>query len=54
VAAGPVILANIFGHSPLMDGQAERFGPAARALLYLPFLAGAALAIADCWRLPRS
>jgi hypothetical protein len=50
VAAGPVVLSNVFALSPLMDGQVERFAAPTRALLYLPFLAGVALAIASGWR----
>jgi hypothetical protein len=53
-AAVPVIIANILASSPLMDGQAERFTASTRLLLYLPFLAGTALAIAGGWRLRRS
>ena len=49
-AAVPVIAANLFARSPLMDGEVERFTAATRALLYLPFLAGAALAFVDGWR----
>jgi len=52
-AAVPVVVANIVGRSPLMDGEAERFSLAARAWLYLPFLAGAALALVDGWRVKR-
>jgi hypothetical protein len=50
VAAVPIIVANLFARSPLMDGRVERFSAATRVLLYLPFLAGAALALADAWR----
>jgi len=53
-AAVPVIAANLFARSPLMDGEVERFTAAMRALLYLPFLAGAALAFVDGWRPRRS
>jgi len=49
--AVPVIAANLFARSPLMDGEVERFTAATRALLYLPFLAGAALAFVEAWRL---
>jgi hypothetical protein len=49
-AAVPIVVANLFARSPLMDGQVERFSAATRMLLYLPFLAGAAFAIADGWR----
>jgi hypothetical protein len=50
-AAVPVVIANILARSPLMDGEVERFGTSTRMVLYAPFLAGAALAIADSWRL---
>ena len=53
-AAVPVIAANLFARSPLMDGEVERFTAATRALLYLPFLAGAALAFVEAWRPRRS
>jgi hypothetical protein len=33
-----------------MDGQVERFTASTRVLLYLPVLAGAALALARGWR----
>jgi hypothetical protein len=49
-AAVPIVVANIAGRSPLMDGEVERFSLAARAMLYLPFLAGGALAFVDGWR----
>ena len=49
-AAVPIVVANILARSPLMDGQVERFSALTRLLLYLPFLAGAVLAIADDWR----
>jgi len=49
-AALPIVVANIAGRSPLMDGETERFGLSTRAWLYLPFLAGAVIAIADGWR----
>ena len=49
-AAALVVTANIFARSPLMDGEAERFTAPARLLLYLPFLAGAVIALADGWR----
>ncbi len=49
-AAVPVIVANVFARSPLMDGEVERFTAQARLLLYLPFLAGAVIALADGWR----
>jgi hypothetical protein len=50
-AAVPIVMANILASSPLMDGQTERFAASTRLLLYLPFLAGFALAVADGWRL---
>ena len=53
-AAVPIVVANILASSPLMDGQTERFAASTRLLLYLPFLAGFALAIADGWRLRSS
>ena len=34
----PVLVFNILGHIPLMDGQVERFSVAVRILLYLPAL----------------
>jgi hypothetical protein len=49
-AAVPIVVANVVGRSPLMDGEIERFSLATRLLLYLPFFAGAALAMADGWR----
>ena len=49
-AAIPIVVANIMGRSPLMDGEIERFSLSTRAWLYLPFLAGAAIALADAWR----
>jgi cytochrome bd-type quinol oxidase subunit 2 len=49
-AAVPIVVANIMGRSPLMDGEIERFSLSTRAWLYLPFLAGAAIALADAWR----
>jgi hypothetical protein len=49
-AAVPLVVANVVGRSPLMDGQVERFSLATRLLLYLPFFAGAAVAMADGWR----
>ena len=49
-AAVLVVTANILARSPLMDGEAERFTGATRALLYLPFLAGGVLALVDGWR----
>ncbi|HSP90475.1 MAG TPA: hypothetical protein VLN08_06200 [Vicinamibacterales bacterium] len=53
-AAVPVIAANLFARSPLMDGEVERFTAATRALLYLPFLAGASLAFVEAWRARKS
>jgi hypothetical protein len=50
VAAAFVLLAGIFGRSPLMDRQEERFSAAMRLFLYAPFLAGAGLALLDGWR----
>ena len=52
--AVPILLANILGHSPLMDGEAERFSTAMRLFLYAPFIAGAALAIGEGLRRPRA
>jgi cytochrome bd-type quinol oxidase subunit 2 len=49
-AAVPLVVANVVGRSPLMDGQVERFSLATRLLLYLPCFAGAAVAMADGWR----
>jgi len=49
-AAVPIVVANILARTPLMDSQVERFSPLTRLLLYLPFLAGAVLAIAHDWR----
>lgn len=54
VAAVPVVIANILGRSPLMDGEVERFSAAVRLLLYLPFLAGGVLAFVAGWRSGRS
>jgi hypothetical protein len=48
------ILANILGHSPLMDGEVERFSAAMRLFLYAPFIAGAALTIGEGIRGPRA
>jgi hypothetical protein len=53
-AALPIIAANILARSPLMDGEVERFAIPTRALLYLPFLAGAVVAVADAWRQRRA
>ena len=50
--AVPILLANILGHSPLMDGEVERFPTAMRLFLYAPFIAGAALAIGKGLRGP--
>jgi hypothetical protein len=52
--AVPILLANILGRSPLMDGEAERFSTAMRLFLYAPFIAGAALAIGEGLRGPRA
>jgi len=49
-AAVPIVVANVLARSPLMDGQVERFTASTRVLLYLPVLAGAALALARGWR----
>ncbi|HOG30045.1 MAG TPA: hypothetical protein PLN93_10225 [Vicinamibacterales bacterium] len=49
-----IVVANLLGRSPLMDGEVERFSTPLRLFLYSPFIAGAALAIADglCERRP--
>jgi hypothetical protein len=52
-AAVPIVVANVVGRSPLMDGQIERFSLATRMLLYLPFFAGAMLAVIDGWHVKR-
>jgi len=52
--AVPVLLANTLGHSPLMDGETERFSTAMRLFLYAPFIAGAALALGEGFRQPRA
>jgi hypothetical protein len=52
--AVPILLANILGRSPLMDGEVERFSTAMRLFLYAPFIAGAALAIGEGLRGPRA
>jgi len=49
-AAAVVLLAGIFGRSPLMDRQEERFSAAMRLFLYAPSLAGTALVLIDGWR----
>lgn len=45
-----IVVANMLGRSPLMDGEAERFSNPMRLFLYSPFLAGAALVLVDGWR----
>jgi hypothetical protein len=50
LVAVPALLLNVFFRIPLMDGEAERFTLAWRAVIYLPALALTAGAV---WRRPR-
>jgi hypothetical protein len=52
--AVPVVLANVVGRLPLMDGETERFSTAMRWVLYAPFIGGAALAAARGFRRRRA
>jgi len=42
-----IVVANVLGRSPLMDGEIERFSTPTRLFLYSPFLAGATLVLID-------
>jgi hypothetical protein len=40
IVAGVAIAINLFVHYPLLDGEYDKFAPAARLAIYAPFLAG--------------
>jgi hypothetical protein len=45
--AVPMLASNLFGHSPLMDGETERFSAATRLWLYSPLIVGLLAVVAD-------